>query len=339
MEVTSHRTTTASSGSPNRRPRARDSCPTSRFSATRMPNRRQDAPARTGATVPVPALICCGSGRDSGLHCACFLVRNLARQRGRLQALPILFRRRAYFGGPQKPVFLRKTGELCSPRTASTASQSGCPAVSRVFAGKPRCHARFPPTTAGLSMAHGEQPPKNGGSSPMGTFWCLVFGRAGWSVQQRSGLQPTKYPALVVPSEGDSAEQELHGEGAALAAFDDGFNNVRREESKPHQPTDMRLVQLVALSNLSGVSIVPLGQAAQPRSRPRQRQDQRLVDVTLFGLGPRDDDLAARAGVVRWKGHRQNGRTSLRTVDLARGDIGLFLECDLHCLTVNHQPR
>src|SRR6185437_2470420 len=145
MEVTSHGTTTASSGSPNRRPRARDSCPTSRFSATRMPNRRQDAPARTGATVPVPALICCGSGRDSGLHCACFLVRNLARQRGRLQALPILFRRRAYFGNPQKPVFLRKTGELGSPRTASTASQSGLlpyrvpvpenPAVAAILAG------------------------------------------------------------------------------------------------------------------------------------------------------------------------------------------------------------
>ena len=44
------------------------------------------------------------------------------------------------------------------------------------------------------------------------SFWCLVFltGRAR-AVGRGSELWPAKYPTLVIPDEGDPAEQQFHG--------------------------------------------------------------------------------------------------------------------------------
>src|SRR6185437_11043132 len=72
---------------------------------------------------------------------------------------------------------------------------------------------------------------------------------------------------------------------------------------------------------------------------PRQRQHQRLVDMALFGLGPRDDDLAPCAAMVRWKWQSQNGSSGSCAVDFVRCCICPSLERDLHCVTLNHHPR
>ena len=94
--------------------------------------------------------------------------------------------------------------------------------------------------------------------SPEAIFWCLVFGnRLLSSTQSERG-------ALVGPVKRDASQQQLDGQGAWLAALDDGLHDVGGQISKPQKPADVGIAELKALRNLGGVNEFALSQPAHP---------------------------------------------------------------------------
>ena len=73
-----------------------------------------------------------------------------------------------------------------------------------------------------------------------------------------------KRAALVGPVERYALQQWLDGQGARLAALDNGLYDVRGEICKPQEPADMRFAEAVALRNLSGIGEFTLSQHAHP---------------------------------------------------------------------------
>ena len=73
-----------------------------------------------------------------------------------------------------------------------------------------------------------------------------------------------KRGALVGPVERYALQQQLDGQGARLAAVDNGLYDVRGEICKPQEPADMRFAEAMAPRNLSGIGEFTSLQHAHP---------------------------------------------------------------------------
>jgi len=71
--------------------------------------------------------------------------------------------------------------------------------------------------------------------------------------------------ALVGPGERNTLQQQLDGKRAGLPAFGNGLDNLGRNIGESQEPTDVRVTQAEAASNLYRVGISPLSQCEHPR--------------------------------------------------------------------------
>ena len=70
--------------------------------------------------------------------------------------------------------------------------------------------------------------------------------------------------ALVDPVKRYASQQQLDGQGARLAAIDNGLHDVGGQISKPQMPADVGIAEPKALRNLGGIDKFTLPQPAHP---------------------------------------------------------------------------
>jgi hypothetical protein len=75
---------------------------------------------------------------------------------------------------------------------------------------------------------------------------------------------------LVGPVKGYASQQQLDGQGARLAALDDGLHNVGGQIGKPQKPADVGTAEPKALRNLGGIDEFTLLQPAKQNALIRQ---------------------------------------------------------------------
>jgi hypothetical protein len=93
--------------------------------------------------------------------------------------------------------------------------------------------------------------------------------------------------ALVGPGERNTLQQQLDGKRAGLPAFGNGLDNLGRNIGESQKPTEVRVTQAEAASNLYRVGISPLSQREHPRP---------CSSVSQPGLACTGDRSASSAG-------------------------------------------
>ena len=68
-------------------------------------------------------------------------------------------------------------------------------------------------------------------------------------------MDEAEYSALLGPGERDPTKQQLDGERAGLAAFDDTLDDVGGQIGETQNPANVRVAQPETLSNLGGIRI------------------------------------------------------------------------------------
>lgn len=84
--------------------------------------------------------------------------------------------------------------------------------------------------------------------------------------------------ALIGPRRWNALQQPPHGQGPRLAAFNDGFDDIRRQIAEPQQPPDMGIVELEASGDFSSVPLFPVTKVLHPRLGAGDREHERMVD-------------------------------------------------------------
>ena len=126
---------------------------------------------------------------------------------------------------------------------------------------------------------------------------------AGWSKARKNcncNVADSEGSALVSPVERDAAQEQLDGQGARLAALNDGLHDVGGQISEPQKPADVGIAEPKALRNLGGIDDFTLPQRAHPGPGARERQDECLIDPAgLRSRSARNAYLLAFAGTGR----------------------------------------